>query len=57
MDLKTKINMWLAWHMPKRLVYWCAIRMFTRAHITTYRNLEIGDMDFVKAMTDWEKDM
>lgn len=24
-----QIWMWIAWHCPRRLVYWCAIRMGT----------------------------
>lgn len=24
---RTRIAMWLAWHLPHELVYWCAVRV------------------------------
>lgn len=29
MRLTEKICIWLAWHLPRQLVYWCALRVMT----------------------------
>lgn len=31
MGFKTKVFTWLAWKLPRGLVYWCAIRVMTDA--------------------------
>ena len=42
--LGDRIWMPLAWHLPRRLVYWCAVRM------ATYEPADLSVEDFTK----WE---
>ena len=33
MNMKEKVVMWIAWHLPRKLVYWCAIRVIADATV------------------------
>jgi hypothetical protein len=35
--MSEKILLWFAWLLPRRLVYWCAIRLTERSHRPTHR--------------------
>lgn len=53
-DWRTRLAMWLAWHMPRELVYWCAVRVVTHAS-TTLENMEAGAITAVMALEAWEE--
>ncbi len=54
--MKEKLCIWLAWHLlPRRLVYWCAIRLFSSAsaaHLLCLR--EVGTITCVEALKEWK---
>lgn len=34
-DWRTRLAIWLAWHMPREVVYWCAVRVVLRVPFET----------------------
>jgi hypothetical protein len=51
---KEKIWIWLAWHLPKDLVYWATIRLMSRATMgDMYRDIQVPMMTIVQALSSW----
>lgn len=48
-----KIAMKLAWLMPKRVVFWCAIRLGCNATQGKYSNQVVPDLAFMDALKRW----
>ena len=44
---------WLAWKFPKRLVTWCAVRMFSHAIAGQYSSQVTGDLRAIEALQRW----
>ena len=56
MRIKEKICMKIAWLLPRKIVYWCAIRLM--AHATSapdYMNEHPDSVSIIKALDRWEK--
>ena len=49
-----KFCMWLAWKLPKRLVYFCAIRVDAHATTNEYSNQIVPDLTAMDALKRWE---
>lgn len=51
-DWRTRLVMWLAWHMPREVVYWCAVRVTMHAadHLP-----ESDGMTTDEALDAWEE--
>jgi hypothetical protein len=49
-----KITIALAWRMPRKLVYWCAIRLGAHATQGQYSNQEVPALTFMDALKRWE---
>lgn len=45
---------WLAWRLPKRLVYWAAIRLIAFATQGSYSNQIVPDLGAMEALKRWE---
>jgi hypothetical protein len=45
----------LAWLLPRRLVYWCAIRLGAHATQDAYENQIVTELSFVDALKRWDK--
>lgn len=45
---------WLAWHLPKRLVMWCGMRIGAHATQGQYSNQVVPELGFMDAMQRWE---
>jgi hypothetical protein len=48
------IGLWFVWRLPRRLVYWCSIRLI--AHATTgvrYGNTLPDDLSVMDALERW----
>jgi len=43
----------LAWLMPRRLVYWCAIRLGAHATTGAHREQVVPDLKFMDALQRW----
>jgi hypothetical protein len=44
----------LAWHLPARLVYWCAIRVGAHASTGGYGRVIASDLNFIEALKRWD---
>ncbi len=49
-----KLARWLSWKLPRRLVYFCAIRLMANATTGKYSNQEVSDLTTVDALKRWE---
>ncbi len=54
MSLLDKIYMFLAWHMPKRLIMWCAMRIGANATQGKYDTQIVPDLKFMDAIDRWK---
>lgn len=53
-SIRTRFVQWLAWHMPRDIAYWCAIRVVTHASTHALSNVEMGAITAVEALEEWE---
>ena len=49
-----KLIMEIAWLLPRRLVYWCAIRLASHATQGPYSSQIVPDLNFTDALKRWE---
>jgi hypothetical protein len=49
-----RFQMWLAWHCPKWLAYWCAIRVVAHATQGQYGNTVVPELPAMDALNRWE---
>jgi hypothetical protein len=52
---RDKIYMHLAWMLPRRLVYWCAMRVGAYATQGKYGNQEVPALTMMDAVERWDK--
>lgn len=50
-----KFFQWLAWRMPRKLVYFCAIRLGAAATTGQYGDTEVPALLFTDALKRWDK--
>ena len=50
-----KILIWLCFHLPKPVAYWCAIRVGAAATSGKYSNQIVPELTFMEALQRWEK--
>lgn len=48
-----KITMWVVWRLPKRLVYWCAIRLIAWATTGKYSGQVVPKLTAMDALKRW----
>ena len=53
---REKIWMWLAWRMPKRLVYFCGVRMGSHSTTGPYNKQVVPSLRFMDALKRWSRD-
>ena len=46
-----RLFIWLSWKMPRRLVYWCAVRL--GAESTVLSNEEVPSIRMMDALRRW----
>lgn len=44
---------WLAWLLPRRLVYWCAVRLAAYATQGPWSDQVVGTITILKALERW----
>jgi len=49
-----KIMLAIVWHLPKKLVYWCAIRLMVHATVGQYSSQIVPDLNAMDALKRWE---
>jgi len=53
---KEKLYIWIAWHLPRSIVYWCTVRL--GAEVSTADELvhiEVPSLTFSDALRVWRK--
>ena len=50
-----KIWMEIAWILPKRLVYWCSVRLMANATVGKYSNTVVPELKAMEALERWSK--
>jgi hypothetical protein len=55
--MKEKIVIWISWHLPKSVAYWCAIRVGSHATCGQYGTSSPTDLLFMDALDRWEKQL
>lgn len=48
-----KITQWLAWRLPKRLVYWASIRLIANATQGKYSSTVVPELTAIEALKRW----
>ncbi len=51
---RDKAIQFIVWKLPKRLVYWCAIRVVADATIGKYRETDAARIPAMEALKRWE---
>ena len=46
--------LWIADHLPRRVVYWCAIRLGVHATLGRYSQQIVPDLYFMDVLKRWE---
>jgi hypothetical protein len=49
-----RVLIWLAWKLPKSLVYWCAIRLIAHATTNEYGNTVVPEVTAMDALERWK---
>jgi len=49
-----KIWMWVAWRLPKRLVYWATIRLMTHATVKEWSDESVTELNAMDALGRWD---
>ena len=52
-NMLEKVVMWIAWHLPKPIVYWCAIRVGCNATQDQWSNQIVPELKFMDALKRW----
>lgn len=48
-----RLLMWLAWHLPRRLVGWCYVRVLAEASTGPFSQKEMGTITATEAYLAW----
>ena len=52
--MKDKFFLWLAWKVPKKLVYFCAVRLIASATTGKYSNTVVPELTATDAVDRWK---
>jgi len=52
--LLEKMLLAIVWHLPKKLVYWCAIRLMAHATAGQYSSQIVSELNVMDALKRWE---
>ena len=47
--------LWLAWRLPRKLVYWCAVRVGAHATQGDYSDTVVPELLVMEALERWDK--
>lgn len=53
--MKEKILIWIVWHLPRTIVYWCSIRLMAYATTGKYETQAVNELTLINALQRWEK--
>ena len=52
--MKEKFAIKVAWILPKRIVYWCVIRLIANATQGTFSGQVVSDLTLLDALKRWQ---
>ena len=53
-SMREKITIWIAWHLPRYLVMWCAVRVHAHATTGQYSSQVVPDLTAMDALKRWD---
>ena len=53
--MKERITRWVAWHLPRDIVYWAAIRLLVNATTGLYSSTLVPQLSAMDALTRWRE--
>jgi hypothetical protein len=53
--MKEKIWQWIAWHLPRSLVYWASVRLIANATMGKYASQDVTTLKAYIAQERWEE--
>jgi hypothetical protein len=54
--MREKLARWIAWHLPKCIVYWAAVRLLAHATAGKYSETSVPDLSAMDALRRWKED-
>lgn len=51
-----KLQMWVAWHLPKGVVMWCSVRLMAHATQGKYGSTVVPSLTAMDALKRWEEE-
>lgn len=51
--MREKVVRWIAWHLPRGIVYWCSIRLIANATTGEYSNQIVPNLGAMDALQRW----
>lgn len=51
--MRERLTVWLAWRLPKPLVYWATLRLIAHATQGRYSNQVVPDLSAMDALKRW----
>ena len=52
--MKTKIQMWIVWHLPKWIISWAGIRLVAHATTGEYSDTIVPNLEAMEALRRWD---
>lgn len=52
--VKEKVPMWIAWHLPRRVVMWSYVRVAAHATTGKYGNTNPTNLGMMEALKRWD---
>jgi len=53
---KEKTLMWVAWKMPRKITYWCAVRVMAAATKGEYETQIVPELLAIDTLSRWRKE-
>jgi hypothetical protein len=51
---KERVARWVAWHLPRQVVMWCALRLYAHATQGKYSDTVVPELTAMDALQRWE---
>ena len=51
---RTQIRRWIAYHLPRKLIYWCLERVIVFSTTGKYSKTKTDELNIVDAMKRWQ---
>ena len=48
-----RVLTWIAWHLPRKVVMWCYVRVVAHATTGAYSNTVVPELSAVDALKRW----